>query len=343
QHTATPRADRRTIVVCAGDHGAGDPGISLGASHPTVIAAHAIASGSAALADVARASRTPIMLVDAGAVEGSALPAATIRLGRGPTRDLLREPAMTVVDATLGLEAGIALAVSLSESGLDVLALGALGVGSELAAAAVLGAAGGPTLGAAMHPAPMQGALDGLSDAPTRASAAPVAIGTDPGFPLDDDRGVARDLAITPDYPLVSEPGLDARTAAGSDADPGLVLAWQQGRTSGASGGLDLLATFGGPETAVLAGLILGAASLHIPVILDGHATGVAALIAVRLAPDAAGYLIAAHAGSTLQGSLLALLGLEPAFAVGLGHGEGIGAAMVLPLLDQVVALATTR
>ena len=28
-------------------------------------------------------------------------------------------------------------------------------------------------------------------------------------------------------------------------------------------------------------------------------------------------------------------------FEVGLGHGEGTGAAMVLPLLDQVAALVT--
>ena len=54
QHTARPRAERRTIVVVAGDHGVGDPGIALGASHPTVIAAQAIADGSAA----ARAAST---------------------------------------------------------------------------------------------------------------------------------------------------------------------------------------------------------------------------------------------------------------------------------------------
>ncbi|MGE5180718.1 MAG: nicotinate-nucleotide--dimethylbenzimidazole phosphoribosyltransferase, partial [Acidobacteriota bacterium] len=35
QHAPHPRAARRTIVVVAGDHGAGDPGLSLGADHPT--------------------------------------------------------------------------------------------------------------------------------------------------------------------------------------------------------------------------------------------------------------------------------------------------------------------
>ncbi len=117
--------------MCAGDHGAGDPGIALGAAHPTAIAAHEIAGGTAALAQVARAAGAPIVLVDAGAAEAAELPPAAIRLGRGPSRNLLREPAMTVVDASLGLEAGIALAVSLADAGLDVLAVGAIGVGAR--------------------------------------------------------------------------------------------------------------------------------------------------------------------------------------------------------------------
>jgi len=275
QHAPRPRAARRTIVVCAGDHGAGDPGIALGAAHPTVIAAREIAGGTAALAHVARASGTPIVLIDAGVAEAAELPATAVALGRGPSRDLLREPAMTVVDAALGLEAGIALAVSLADAGLDVLAIGAIGVGADVASAALLGAATG---------------------------APPTGLG-DPGAEAAGVRGAA---------------------LAGAGA-----------------GALERLAALGGPDTAVLAGLILGAASINVPVILDGYATGAAALAAVAFAPAAAGALIAAHAGSFTHPRILAHLGLAPLFEVGLGHGEGTGAAMVLPLADQVAALAS--
>jgi nicotinate-nucleotide--dimethylbenzimidazole phosphoribosyltransferase len=270
QHTPRPRAARRTIVVVAGDHGAGDPGIVLGESHPTVIAAHAIADGTAALAGVARTSHAPIVLVDAGTREPSHMPEVAVGLGRGPGGDL--GAAMTPVDATLALEAGIALAVSLGE--FDVIAIGALGLGSELAALALLAAV------------------------------------TSPGRPYVED-------------------------AALTDTE----RARQLGESLGGQGGLDLLAYLGGPDTAVLAGLILGAASTNTPVILDGQATGAAALVACRLAPAAAGYLIAAHRGTEAMPAILAHLGLQPAFEVGLGHGEGTGAAMVLPLLDQVAAL----
>jgi nicotinate-nucleotide--dimethylbenzimidazole phosphoribosyltransferase len=273
QHTARPRSRRRTIVVCAGDHGAGDPGISLGAAHPTVVAARAIADGSAALAQVARTSRATIVLVDAGAREPAEMPPSAVVLGRAPSRDLLAEPAMTVLDAALALEAGIALAVSLADDGLDVLAVGALGVGAEVASAALLGAALG---------APPTGLAD----------------------------------------PLAEAAGAKGAAAAGT-------------------GGLALLAALGGPETGVLAGLMLAAASTNVPVILDGYATGAAALVAAALAPHAAGYLVAAHAGTFTHARILAHLGLHPIFDVGLGHGEGTGAAMLLPLIDQVTALTS--
>ncbi len=273
QHSARVRAERRTIVVACGDHGVGDPGVALGAAHPTVVAANAIADGTAALAQVARASRAPIVIVDAGARESASMPRVAVQLGRGPSRNLLHEPAMTIIDAALGVEAGIALAISLSEGGLDVLAIGAIGVGADVSSLALLGAAIG---------APPTGFADEVAE-----------------------------------------------------------LAGAKGAEMAGAGGLELLAAFGGPDTAVLAGLILAAASTNIPVVIDGYATGAAALIAAALAPDVKGYLVAAHAGTFTMPRILAHLGLAPVFEVGLGHGEGTGAAMVLPLLDQVAALAT--
>jgi nicotinate-nucleotide--dimethylbenzimidazole phosphoribosyltransferase len=286
QHTSRPRSARRAIVVCAGDHGAGDPGVALGAAHPTAVAAHAIADGSAALSQLARASRAPIVLVDAGAREPEALPASAVRLGRGPSADLTAGPAMTVVDAALSLEAGIALAVALADglasgdggaaaapgAGLDLLAIGAIGLGADVASAALLGAALG---------------------------APPTGLG---------------------------DPVAEAAGARGAEL-------------AGASA-LEQLAAFGGPETGVLAGLILAAASTHVPVVLDGYATGAAALIAAALAPHATGYLVAAHTGTFTHPRILAHLGLHPVFDLGLGHGEGTGAAMALALIDHMAAVA---
>lgn len=323
QHTPRPRASRRLIVVAAGDHGCGDPGIAMGADHPTVIAARAIGDGSAALCKVARTSGpgapASIVLVDAGTREPTHLPDIAVQLGRAPSRDLMREPAMTIIDATLGLDAGIALSISLSEQadtatreddlvprGLETLARSGgagdapSGRGSELHAGDELVPRGLDVL-----------ALGAIGVGSEVASAAILAaVSGTPPTGLNDD---------------VAE-------AAGAR---GLALR--------GAGALEILATFGGPDTAVLAGLILGAASVNVPVILDSYATGTAAVVAAAFAPAVTGYLIAAHRGSFTHPAILEHLGLSPTFEVGLGHGEGTGAAMVLPLLEQVAALAAQR
>src|SRR5262249_50819961 len=108
---------------------------------------------------------------------------------------------------------------------------------------------------------------------------------------------------------------------------------------AGASG-LELLAAFGGPETGVLAGLMLAAASTNTPVILDGYAPGAAAPIAGAVAPAVTRHPVAAHPGSVTHGRILAHLGLHPVFDLGLGHGEGTGAAMAFAVIDHMAALA---
>ena len=66
---------------------------------------------------------------------------------------------------------------------------------------------------------------------------------------------------------------------------------------------LDALAKVGGFEIAGLAGVVLGAASRRVPVVVDGFIAGVAALVAVRLAPAAADCLIASASISRSRAS----------------------------------------
>src|ERR1700733_1865603 len=81
---------------------------------------------------------------------------------------------------------------------------------------------------------------------------------------------------------------------------------------------LGALAAVGGLEHAALAGYLLGAAALRVPVVLDGVIACAAALAAVAFCPDAAGYLIAGHR-STEPGASRALtaLGLRPVLDLG--------------------------
>jgi nicotinate-nucleotide--dimethylbenzimidazole phosphoribosyltransferase len=101
---------------------------------------------------------------------------------------------------------------------------------------------------------------------------------------------------------------------------------------------LGVLAAVGGFEHAALAGYILGAAALRIPVILDGVIAGSAALAACALAPDAASCLIAGHRSVEPGHSIaLAHLGLRPLVDLDMRLGEGTGALLALPIVQSAV------
>ena len=97
-----------------------------------------------------------------------------------------------------------------------------------------------------------------------------------------------------------------------------------------------VLAAVGGYEHAALAGFILAAAALRVPVILDGVIAGAAALAAVAIAPDAAGACLAGHR-STEPGHAATLghLRLRPLVDLDLRLGEGTGALLALPLVQS--------
>ncbi len=98
---------------------------------------------------------------------------------------------------------------------------------------------------------------------------------------------------------------------------------------------IGVLAAFGGLEHAALAGFVLGAAALRVPVLLDGVNAGAAALAAAALAPDAAAHCVAGHR-SAEPGHRVALghLGLEPLLDLGMRLGEGTGALLALPVVQ---------
>ena len=100
------------------------------------------------------------------------------------------------------------------------------------------------------------------------------------------------------------------------------------------------LEAVGGLEFAALAGAVLEAARLRLPVVLDGYAVGAAALVAAELEPMAAETLIAGHRSAEPGHDLvLAELGLEPLLDLRLRLGEASGGLLALPLIEAAAAL----
>lgn len=103
-----------------------------------------------------------------------------------------------------------------------------------------------------------------------------------------------------------------------------------------ASDAVDVLAKVGGLDIAGLAGVFLGGAVCHIPIVIDGFISSAAALCAARMAPACADYMMPSHCSNEPAGGIvLEALGLSPFIDCGMSLGEGSGAVAVLPLLEM--------
>jgi len=106
-------------------------------------------------------------------------------------------------------------------------------------------------------------------------------------------------------------------------------------RHKGAASTLEVLATFGGFEIAMMTGAMLQAAALRKVLLIDGFIVTSALLVAARLQPSILDYCVFAHcSGEQGHALLLEQLGARPLLDLGLRLGEGTGSALALPLLQ---------
>jgi nicotinate-nucleotide--dimethylbenzimidazole phosphoribosyltransferase len=98
---------------------------------------------------------------------------------------------------------------------------------------------------------------------------------------------------------------------------------------------MDVLCKIGGLEIAGIAGMVIGAASRRIPVVLDGFISSVGGLVAYELNNEIGNYLFAAHRSVEIGHlAVLERMGLIPFVDLNLRLGEGTGAAIGMDLID---------
>ncbi len=138
-----PEFSRPAVLVAAGDHGVVAERVS---AYPQSVTGQMMLNflrGGAAINALAANAGARVVVVDAGVAadlpDHPGLRRASA--GRG-TRNLLREPAMTRAQASGALLAGARIVAAECAAGLDLLALGEMGIGNTTAAAAVAAALG---------------------------------------------------------------------------------------------------------------------------------------------------------------------------------------------------------
>lgn len=99
-----------------------------------------------------------------------------------------------------------------------------------------------------------------------------------------------------------------------------------------------VLRTFGGFEIAMIVGAILAAAEQKTVLLIDGFIVTAALLVASRIQPAVLDYCIFSHrSDEQAHQLLLAELKAKPLLDLGLRLGEGTGAALVYPLVQNAV------
>lgn len=136
-----PRAP--AVAIFAADHGVAAEGVSAYGSQTTAAMVATIMSGGAAINAIAAQQGLRLELVDVGvAFDLSAVPQAPLVALRSArvcagSRNFRAGPALEREEVEAALAEGAATAVRLAEAGVDLLALGELGIGNSTSAAAL--------------------------------------------------------------------------------------------------------------------------------------------------------------------------------------------------------------
>lgn len=140
-------------------------------------------------------------------------------------------------------------------------------------------------------------------------------------------------LRLRPDDVVGLGAGADsAMVQRKADVVAAALARWEQAGADCTTAGH--LTALGGPDIAVLTGVVLGAARAGAIVVLDGLATSVAALLAMQAEPAVAAHLVAGQRSrEKAHAAVLQRLGLEPLLDLRLRAGEGVGAVLAAQLL----------
>ena len=147
QETLKPSVRYKAVVTMAGDHGVVEEGVSNFPQEVTPQMVANFVSGGAGINVLAEVAGAQVIVVDMGvAADLSDLVKTgkilSYKIGYG-TKNIAREPAMTREQAISSIEAGIEIASTLVEKGVELLGTGDMGIGNTTPSSAILAALSG--------------------------------------------------------------------------------------------------------------------------------------------------------------------------------------------------------
>ena len=135
QQSADVKADKKCTVIFCSDNGVTAEGIAQTDNFVTALVAENIHKGIATSARLAYMAHSDIIAVDMG-IATRVKTAVNKCISRG-TKNMAKEPAMTINQAKQAYECGMETIGELKEKGYDIIAIGEMGIGNTTTASAI--------------------------------------------------------------------------------------------------------------------------------------------------------------------------------------------------------------
>lgn len=140
QESTSPSVDRKAVFIFAADHGVAAEGVS---AYPSAVTEQMVLNflrGGAAINVLAGAANAEVHVVDVGVDAQLNLAGLKARKVRRGSNNFLHQPALAAEDVQAALQVGADLAEEAHQRGLQIVALGEMGIGNTTAASTITAA-----------------------------------------------------------------------------------------------------------------------------------------------------------------------------------------------------------
>jgi nicotinate-nucleotide--dimethylbenzimidazole phosphoribosyltransferase len=314
-----PRAEKVCIAVFAADHGIAAEGVSAFPQSVTAEMIRNFSRGGAAICVAARFIAAPLTVYNLGTVSPTCgLPNVINQHIAPQTANFLYHPAMTPLQLAMAMDVG---RLSVSD--------------------AMSSVAGNPEFSLSAH-------VDAMAEETNEKQRLDLFVAGEMGIANTTSATAIASLLLGIPPERLAGPGTGLDASGISHKARVIAQAIEFHRTEfncpELKGSLDdplvALQYFGGFEIAALTGAYLACAQEGVPAVVDGFICTVAALLACRISPQTADWLILSHRSAEPAYALLSEgFVSQPLLNLELCLGEGSGAAIAVPLIRLACAL----
>lgn len=326
QQTTEPDISRRCVLAFCADNGIVEEGVSQSGQDVTFQVASWMGKNESSVCRLAVPAKADVIPVDVG-INSDITPEGVLnyKVAKG-TKNFLKEPSMTKEECRKAIDIGIQLVKDCRDKGYKIIATGEMGIGNTTTSAAIAEILFDPEY---------EYCKDTKAKAEAKVEAKPC------GLKYHEEAGGISEYYGNPEC-LTEESDSVSYVGRGSGLDDHKLDRKRQVVKEAVKlyrdcKPFELLCSVGGFDIAAMTGAFIGGAKYHVPIIIDGAISSIAAVMAEFLSPGTKECMIPSHIGKEpVTEAALKFLGLNELAVIraGMALGEGTGAVMLFPLLD---------